>query len=220
MKRRRARCLLSRSRFEIVRCSGPMDDVKSLTLKKLEDAVSQGLVDEEVVPLLFSINSNEGLVTTSSCSGRYQLISVPKTGDKVRSRILGKWHRPVTKPEIWEAISDWDGDGELHLLVQPLLLHVRAVDIKTGARLRNTAQECGLKFSTIRSVKLDQKGEVLPWGVVVEILGTERMEIPIDGIDKDSLENCLGPWIEKGNELVSRTKLHIDEMIDLLKDET
>lgn len=195
-----------------------MDDIKSSTLRKLEDAVSQGLVDEEVIPLLNSINSIEGLVTTSSCSGRYQIISVPKAGDKLQSRIIGKWHRPVEKKELVEAVQSWDGEGELHLLVQPLLVHIRAVDIKTGARLRNIAQECGLKFSTIRSVKLDAKEEVPRWGVVVEILGTERMEIPIDRIDEKILESCLGSWTEKGNELISRTKEHIGDIIRRLED--
>lgn len=195
-----------------------MEDLKSGILKKLNKALSQGLVDEEVIPLLSILNSTEGLVTTSSCSGRYQLISVPRTGDKVRSDILGKWHRTIGTSELIGALDMWNGEGELHLLVQPLLVHVRAIDIATGARLRNTAQECGLKFSTIRSVKLDVKGNVLPWGVVVEFLGTERMEIPLDGIDRDVLERCLGPWVKRGNELITRTKGHIETLILRLKE--
>ena len=66
-------------------------------------------------------------------------------------------------------------------------------------------------------IKLDAKGEVLPWGIMVEILGTERMEIPIDGIDEEALARCLGPWVEKGNELISRTKEHIGDMIGRLE---
>ncbi|MGA1793108.1 MAG: tRNA-wybutosine modification methyltransferase TYW3 [Thermoplasmatota archaeon] len=194
-----------------------MDDIKSSTLAKLDEAASSGLVDEEVMPLLSFINSIDPLVSTSSCSGRFQLISVPRTGDKLQSRIIGKWHRTVKEQEIIDALKTWDGEGELHLLVQPLLVHVRARDIASGAKLRGIAQECGLKFSTIRSVKLDQKGEVPPWGVVVEILGTERMEIPLDGIDRDTMMKCLGPWVLRGNELITRTKSHIDELVEALK---
>ena len=190
-----------------------MGDVKSSTLQKLEEAASLGLVDEEVMPLLSILNSKDGLVTTSSCSGRFQLISVPRTGDKLGSSIVGKWHRTISSHELQEAIDGWDGDGELHLLVQPLLVHVRAVDIGTAARLRNIAQGCGLKFSTIRSVKLDANDEVPPWGVVVEILGTERMEIPLDGISKETLRECLEPWVKRGNELITRTKGHISTLI-------
>jgi len=193
-----------------------MDAIKSSTLAKLDEAASHGLVDEDVMPLLSYINSIDPLVTTSSCSGRFQLISVPKTGDKLQSRIIGKWHRTVEERELREAIESWDREGELHLLVQPLLVHVRARDISSGARLRGIAQECGLKFSTIRSVKLDQRGRVPPWGIVVEILGTERMEIPLDGIKVETLMDCLGPWVARGNELITRTKGHIPELIEAL----
>jgi len=194
-----------------------MDDIKSATLRKLEEAASRGLVDEEVVPLLHSLNSIDGLVTTSSCSGRFQLISVPRTGDKIGSDVMGKWHRTVSEKEILDAVDAWNGEGELHLLVQPLLIHIRARDVETGARLRSIAQECGLKFSTIRSVKLDPSGQVPPWGVVVEILGTERMEIPLDGIERGALEKCMGPWVRHGNELIARTKEHIPNLSESLK---
>jgi len=196
-----------------------MGDIKSNTLKKLNEAVSQGLVDEEVMPLLSILNSKEGLVTTSSCSGRFQLISVPTAGDKLGSNIVGKWHRTVEVTELEEAIGSWNGEGELHLLVQPLLIHIRAKDIETGARLRVLAQQCGLKFSTIRSVKLDGDGNVQPWGVMVEVMGTERMEIPLDGIPKEALDSCLEPWVRRGNQLITRTKGHIDKMMMELNDQ-
>ncbi|MBN1390824.1 MAG: hypothetical protein JXA22_09325 [Candidatus Thermoplasmatota archaeon] len=193
-----------------------MGDIRSETLRKLDEAASRGLVDEDVMPLLHSINTADDLVTTSSCSGRFQLISVPSTGDKAGSCIIGKWHRTVSEYELMQAIDSWDGRGELHLLVQPLLIHVRAKDIASGARLRNIAQECGLKFSTIRSVKLDPDGKVIPWGVVVEMLGTERMEVPLDGIERDTLFRCMGPWVRRGNELLIRTKEHIPRLIEAL----
>jgi tRNA wybutosine-synthesizing protein 3 len=195
-----------------------MDKIKSAVLGKLEEAVSNGLVDEELIPLLSLINSFNGMVTTSSCSGRYQLISLPMTGDKLGSKVVGKWHRTIEIGELVEAIDSWDGNGELHLLVQPLLIHIRTIDIKTGAKIRKIGQECGLKFTTIRSVKLDAEDEIPPWGVVVEMLGTERMEIPISGIDRRALSLCLGPWVEKGNELITRTKSHIGDLMGRLEE--
>jgi tRNA(Phe) wybutosine-synthesizing methylase Tyw3 len=194
-----------------------MDRLKADVLQKLDDAVSQHLVDEDVVPLLFSFNRIGPAVTTSSCSGRYQLISVPTAGDKVGSQVVEKWHRTVEPREIMEAIDRWSGEGELHLLVQPLLLHVRTKDISTAARIRALGQEAGMKFSTIRSVKLDKNGEPSKWGIVVELLGTERMEIPIDGIPMDILSVCMGPWIEKGNDLIRRTKTRILRLMELVE---
>ncbi len=186
-----------------------MDRLKADVLSKLEGALNKGLVDEEVIDLLSSFNSIDGVVTTSSCSGRYQLISISAPGDKKGSEVIGKWHREVTVEELMDAIRKWDGSGELHLLVQPLLLHIRTKDISTASRIRTMGQEAGLKFSTIRSIKLDRNGSPAPWGMVVELLGTERMEIPIDGIPPVSLEACISDWVVKGNGLIRKTKGHI-----------
>ncbi len=193
-----------------------MDRLKADVLRKLDEAVSRNLVDEEVIPLLFSLNRIDGVVTTSSCSGRYQLISVPRAGDKIGSEVIGKWHRPVESGEILEAVEGWNGEGELHLLVQPLLVHIRTKDIPTAARIRAVGQEAGLKFSTIRSVKLDRNGAPAKWGVMVELLGTERMEIPIDGIPMENLSVCMSLWVEKGNDLIRRTKERIPRLTELV----
>ena len=92
-------------------------------------------MDDEVIVLLHAINSIDDAVTTSSCSGRFQLIQVPKLGDKLGSNILGKWHRKVSEEEVLEALGKWDGTGQVHLLVQPLLVHIRCRDIATAAKL-------------------------------------------------------------------------------------
>ncbi len=181
-------------------------------MQKLEKALSEGLVDEEVIGLLLAINNVDDAVTTSSCSGRFQLIQVPTLGDKLGSNVLGKWHRKVSAEEVLEALGKWDGTGQVHLLVQPLLVHIRCRDIETAAKLRTIAQESGLKFSTIRSVKLDRKGGVQEWGVMVEFLGTERMEVPIHGIPRDLFDDIIPPLVHHGNGLIERTKDHIDHL--------
>lgn len=193
-----------------------MDRIKSAALRKLRQAVSQDLVDEEVIPLLFLLCDIDGLVTTSSCSGRVQLISTPSPGDKRGSRVIGKWHRKVHVKEVLDAVDSWNGRGELYLLVQPLLVHVRCRDLPSAARLRNLAQGAGLKSSTIRSVRLDGE-EPAEWGTVVEIMGTERMEVPIDGIDRVCLERCMEQWVTKGNRLLDRTKRNIPRLTKELR---
>ena len=190
--------------------------MKANTLRKLEKALSEGLVDEEVIVLLHAINSIDDAVTTSSCSGRFQLIQVPDTGDKLGSNILGKWHRKVSAEEVLEALGKWDGTGQVHLLVQPLLVHIRCRDIATAAKLRTIAQENGLKFSTIRSVKLDRRGGTQEWGIMVEFLGTERMEVPIHGIARKLFQDIIPPLVRHGNGLIDRTKGHIEQLAQSL----
>ncbi|MEA3558331.1 MAG: hypothetical protein U9R75_03665 [Candidatus Thermoplasmatota archaeon] len=195
-----------------------MDHQKAQVLAKLDEALSQNLVDEDVAPLLVSINNIEELVTTSSCSGRVQVISLPGPGDKRRSKVLGKWHRPVSDREVMDSISSWDGEGELHFLVQPLLIHIRCRDLVSAVKLRNLGHGMGLKFSTIRSLKLDKRGDPLRWGTVVELLGTERIEVPVDGIIGGVLETCIPEWVKKGNSLLRRTKGHIPVLKQELDD--
>jgi tRNA wybutosine-synthesizing protein 3 len=190
--------------------------LKEAILKKLEKARSQDLVDPEVVPLLDAINSIPDAVTTSSCSGRFQLIQVPELGDKLGSTILGKWHRKVSYEEVSDALSTWDGSGQVHLLVQPLLVHVRCRDVSTAAMMRNLAQEGGLKFSTIRSLKMGNDGRVAEWGAVVEMMGTERMGVPLHCIKVELLIDVLPGLIDHGNSLMERTRLNIDRMVGLI----
>jgi len=195
---------------------GPFEGVpreKALILTELEDALQQGRVDTEVVPLLEAVNSLPDLVTTSSCAGRVQLISAPTLGDKLGSEVLGKWHGEVTAEQLASAYERWDGKGTLLLMAQPLLLHVRCRDLGSAVLLRNSAQASGLKFSTIRSLKLDQGGAPAEWGIVVECLGTERMEVPLTGLQKDAVLQCVGPWALHASMLMRRTKAHIGEMV-------
>jgi len=190
--------------------------LKERILGKLKDAIEDDRVDEDVVPLLDAVNRFRDAVTTSSCSGRVQLIQVGEPGDKVGAKVLGKWHRRVDQRELREAVDGWNGEGQLHLLVQPLLLHVRCRDLQTAVVLRHAAQESGLKFSTIRSVRMDRAGEIPEWGVVVEFLGTERMEVPLHVFGEGQRRDALFPLLEHGNELLKRTKLHIDDLVSAL----
>jgi len=195
---------------------GDADREKALVLAELMEAKRQGRVDAEVVPLLEAVNSHPDLVTTSSCAGRVQLISAPMLGDKLGSEVLGKWHDEVSTEDLVSAYERWDGNGTLLLMAQPMLLHVRCRDLRSAVFIRNSAQGAGLKFSTIRSVKLDRTGEPAEWGIVVECLGTERMEVPLTGLSRDAVMECMGPWALHASMLMRRTKSHIAELVRIL----
>ncbi len=193
-----------------------MGDVKQETLRKLDEALMNGLVDQEVIPLLEAINKLPWAVTTSSCSGRLMVISVPEPGDKLGSTVLGKWHRTVSSEEVLDALGKWNGSGQVHLLVQPLLLHIRCMDIVTASELRNLANGNGLKFSTIRSIRTDHSGTIPDWGVVVEFLGTERIEVPLHIYNRDSMPFIIPPLVVHGNELLVRIKERIPTIVSAI----
>ena len=192
--------------------SGP--NQRDAALSSLEEAVGEGRADPEVLPLLTLINSHDEYATTSSCAGRIQLIEVPKVGDKQGSIVHGKWHGPVSAEEVTRAIPHRT-DG-LFLMAQPLLVHVRCRDLPSAVLLWRSAHEAGLKYTTFRSIQLDQDRAPSEWGTTVEIQGTERMEVPLSGIPPDVLGRCLTEWVRHANDLLNRTRARMSSLMDLL----
>ncbi len=199
-----------------VRYNRPVNDtdLKDRTLSSLEAAIEKGAVDEEMIPLINAINRIDDLVTTSSCSGRIQLICMPRPGDKLNSNVLGKWHRRIEEGELEEALGKWDKEEMLFLMAQPLLLHIRARDLQAAVRVRNSCQGAGMKFSSIRSLKLSG-GSAKDWGTTVEVMGSERMEVPLHPLPDEILSETIGPLVGFANDLIIRTKSHIPVLIDL-----
>lgn len=188
---------------------------KDRVLGDLEESLREGEVDEEVRPLLDAINSREGCVTTSSCSGRIQLIQLPRLGDKRGAKVLGKWHSPVDAGGLGEALRGAEGSGMVFLMVQSPIVHVRCRDLRAAADLRALGEASGLKYSTIRSLTLGDDDTVD--GIVVELLGTGSMDMPLGA----------GGWIfpegeyleflvDVSNKVFSRNKERFDRLLEAL----
>lgn len=150
---------------------------KTERMKKLEDKICEGEVDEEVLPIIEAINTNPDYFTTSSCAGRIAVIELPEIGDKEAAEFLGKWHREVEAQEIVEAYSKVKDHKNIFLLAQSPIIHVRCRTLKSAVALRNLAVESGLKYSTIKSLTLDSNND--PQKIVVEILSSENIHVPI-----------------------------------------
>ncbi len=156
---------------------------KKNTLKKLEMAKKENLVDKDMIPLLDIINSYEEYYTSSSCFGRIVLLEIPKIGDKINAKFLGKWHRKIKKKELLDSIEK-SYAGQLWFLVQPPIIHIFSKDIDSGDKLVKKAISCGFKNSGFRSVKRN---------IVIEVTSTERIDVPLgkDGkffFNKDYLD--------------------------------
>ena len=145
---------------------------KKITLKKLELAKKENLVDKDMIPLLDIINSYEEYYTSSSCYGRIVLLELPEIGDKRNAKFLGKWHRKIKKNEILNSIKK-SSKGQLWFLVQSPILHIFSKDIISADKLVKIAISCGFKNSGFRSIKKN---------IVVELTSTERIDAPL-GLD-------------------------------------
>ena len=171
---------------------------RDAALRKYEEAKREGKVDEDIVPLLDRINYETRYYTTSSCSGRIGILQLPELGDKKNSAFLGKWHREVTEEEVRDAISRYT-EGLLYLLVQSAIIHVVAENVEDANILISIAREAGFKYSCVKNIKEN--------GVLVEILGTEHMEVPLGY--HGELKICredIGFLTEMANRTIRRVK--------------
>ncbi len=167
-------------------------------LRKYEEAKIRGEVDEDIIPLLELINSSRDYYTTSSCSGRIVILQIPRIGDKINAKFLGKWHRKVGVDEIRETVKNYT-QGYLFLLMQSSIIHVVASSLNAARSIIEIALESGFKYTCIKNIKEEK--------VMVEILSTENLHIPL-GKNGELLveEKELEFFIEMANEMLDRVK--------------
>ncbi|WP_252900877.1 tRNA-wybutosine modification methyltransferase TYW3 [Vulcanisaeta sp. JCM 14467] len=85
-------------------------------------------------------------------------------------KFIVKWHRPVTYSEVINVISGIS-EGDAWLLVRAPIMHFVARDLNGALKILRIARDAGFKHSGIYSVTHD--------GVVVEVQGEDRFEVPI-----------------------------------------
>ncbi|AIU68997.1 hypothetical protein TEU_00825 [Thermococcus eurythermalis] len=174
------------------------DEQKEKAMGSLRQALVEGKVDEDIIPLLEKINALENYFTTSSCSGRISVMEMPHFGDKVNSVWLGKWHRTVKVEEVLEAIER-HRKGQLWFLVRSPILHVGARTLDDAVKLLNLAIGLGFKYSNIKSVSHKK--------LLIEIRSTERMDVPL-GADGELWvsENYIERIVNIANDQLRRFK--------------
>ena len=144
-------------------------EARKKALKSLREAKENGKVDKKILPLIEKINEKMDFFTTSSCSGRIAILEIPSFGIKKKAKFLGKWHEEISFNQLKEAIKK-ARKGEIWLLVQSPILHVSTISIKNAKKLLRLAMDSGFKYSSIKA--LNRR-------IVVEILSTERIDMPL-----------------------------------------
>ena len=124
---------------------------KSNAMKKLEYALSEGLVDEGVISVINSFNSHPDIFTTSSCAGRIQLIILPDIGRKDSVQRRKTWHREVTVDDVEGAISEFDiPDNSIVILqAQSPIFHLSCRTMELAIKLRGIVHGQGWKYSSL-----------------------------------------------------------------------
>ncbi len=140
------------------------DKAKASVLEAIKGAQIDGLA----LPLLNKLNSNPLYFTTSSCSGRINILELEDFGSKSTASFLATWHGPCTSEGIKKALSG--ATRQVWLKVEPPIIHVSCRDLAADDALLKTAYATGFKYSSIKSLKN---------GVLVEINSSEKMEVPL-----------------------------------------
>ena len=203
--------IISHFRKEAKKLNRRFLQARGKALKSLERALEEGQVDERVKPIVEKINSISDYFTTSSCSGRIVVLEAPSFGRKRKAKFLGKWHRKVDVGEVKKALQK-GGKGEIWFLVQSSIFHVAAISMEDARKLLNVANQSGFKYSSIKSVN----GKIM-----VEILGTERIDAPL-GVDGKIYggDEYVELLVEIGNRMMERMERNLKRLeknLDMLK---
>tara|TARA_B100000965_G_scaffold391721_1_gene400129 strand:- start:103 stop:690 length:588 start_codon:yes stop_codon:yes gene_type:complete len=181
---------------------------KSNAMKKLEYALSEGLVDEGVIPVINSFNSHPDIFTTSSCAGRIQLIILPDIGRKDSVQRRKTWHRQVTAEEVDEAISEFDiPDNSIVILqAQSPIFHLSCRTMELAIKLRGIVHGQGWKYSSLITGN-DEK-----WNV--EILSANRIDNLLfrKGVINPPDADRLNFIIEESNKILVKAQARLEAL--------
>ncbi|MCG2863344.1 MAG: hypothetical protein L7H10_03605 [Vulcanisaeta sp.] len=189
------------------------DARKSIFVERLIEEGAQGRVDFDIYDFLVAFNKSlSDYYTTSSCSGRIALAKTPRLSYTKSSglfKFIVKWHRPVTYNEVLNVLSN-AGDGDVWLLVRAPIMHFVARNMDGALTILRIAREAGFKHSGIYSITHD--------GVVVEVQGEDRFEVPImiNGELIVSLDG-LRKLVDVANETLIFGKFRLAHLIRLIE---
>ena len=177
-------------------------------MKKLEHALSEGLVDEGVISVIKSFNSHPDIFTTSSCAGRIQLIILPDIGRKESVQRRKTWHREVTVGDVEGAISEFDiPDNSIVILqAQSPIFHLSCRTMELAIKLRGIAHGQGWKYSSLITGN-DEK-----WNV--EILSANRIDNLLfrKGAISPPGKDRLNFIIEESNKILVKAQARLEAL--------
>ena len=181
---------------------------KANAMKKLEDAKSEGLVDEGVISVLNSLNSHPDIFTTSSCAGRIQLIVLPDIGRKDSVELRKKWHRPVEFQEVKDAITNLEvpPDSIVILQGQSPIFHVSCRTMELAQKFRGIVHSKGWKYSSLITGNEDK------W--IVEVLSASRIDNLLfrDGVIDPPSDDRLKFIIEESNKILIKAQSRLEAL--------
>ena len=186
-------------------------EIRDYHLKRLDEALRKGEVDEGIIPVLSKINEFEEYVTRSSCYGRVSLAKEEGLIRKGRGKLLYRFHRPISIDDLYDIINSID-QGILWMNIEGTIIHVACKDLGAAEKILDIAYRAGYEESSIYSISRR--------GVTVEILLDEKFSIPIymSGMGKLVSDNDIKLLLEYIHRRFYRIEKAKKNLINLLRE--
>ena len=166
---------------------------KDFLIKK--DKSRKGNIDAKIKKLVNRINSLGEFFTTSSCSGRIMLFSLPKSNKKNEVQYLFNSHKKIKFNEtnnILNIIKNKKIKDDVWFRMGGAILHVASNNIDSARKLLNAARDIGFRRSGIISLGKNR--------VTMELVSTENIEAIVSKKGRLLIdEDYLRVLIKEGN---------------------
>lgn len=174
----------------------------SILLKK--DKSSIGDWDKKITPLCKRINKFPNYYTTSSCSGRIALINA--NSKQRQGNLLKTYHKKISLNELKKDLENLSKKyKQVKFKQEPCILHVCCKTLSDTENILNKSRISGFKRSGIISIKKNK--------IIVEILSTEKLELPIIRNNQILLnKNYLKILIQESNKNLEKTWKKIEKL--------
>lgn len=187
------------------------DEWKKLHMNKLKLARAENLVDEDIGEMIDFLNSLKEYYTTSTCSGRITLITVPDSGRKDEAEFVGKKHSVQDADELWDTLNELvkRTNDEVWFRMEGLIMHIGCRTIEDANKLLAVVRIFGLKKSSLFSACRQ---------FIVEVNGSEKIDAPVAVNGKVIVtRDYFNFLVKKANSKLNRVKKRNDEFFELLK---
>lgn len=177
-----------------------------------KDKSRKGSIDPKIKKLVDRINSLNGFFTTSSCSGRMLLFSIPKSNKKNEVQYLFASHKKIKHEDIKKILKTIitkiklkNIKNDIWLRVDGAILHVASNNMDSARKLLNAARDIGFRRSGIISLGKNR--------VTMELVSTENIEAIVSKKGRLVIgEDYLRVLIKEGNAKLEKTWKKIDKL--------
>lgn len=172
-----------------------------------KDKSEKKSIDKDIIKLVNLINGKEDYYTTSSCSGRIEILEI--TGERHANKLF-TFHDSVKLENIGNIIEKINKTNKkVWFKQESLILHVCCKTIEDANKLLKIAREIGLKRSGI--IATDKK-------ITTEIINPEYMLTIIGGKGKLLIDkNYFNILIYEANKKMGKNKRKTEEFYKIIK---